>query len=422
MTREAHSGVYYGWWIVAASGFVALFISGILYFGFTAFIEPIAHETGWSYAQISLAASLRGLEVGLLAPLAGRLVDRWGPSRLVFAGGLLISAGLLLLSRATSLVTFYGAFLIVALGSSGCTGTVLIAGVVAWFRKRAGLATGIVVSGFGLGGLMVPLIVWLIANYGWRPTLGFLALAALVILPVSAILRRKPEQHDEAHGQGSGISDWLSTSGNGTSPKGLRQPGRNSPSVLASSTFWLIALTFTLCLMIQNAIITHIMPYMHSVGVYGAMRTVAATSLPLISIFGRIGFGWLSDRVGSRRSAVVAASMLALGTMCLALVSGTHTWPLVCFVILVGVGFGGTVPLRASLTREYFGREGFGSVFGLLMGITMIGGITGPIVAGLVFDHTGDYRIAWFGGVGLVVTALFLLRSLRSHSVPWGRL
>jgi len=102
--------IFYGWWIVAASLVIALYAGGVTFYGFTAIFEPIANEFGWSYTKISLAASLRGLEMGLLAPITGRLVDRWGPRRLIFGGAIIICLGLILLSHTTSIGMFYGAF------------------------------------------------------------------------------------------------------------------------------------------------------------------------------------------------------------------------------------------------------------------------------------------------------------------------
>ena len=107
--------IFYGWWIVGACFLISLYTGGAIVFGFTAFFEPIANEFGWSYTQISLAASLRGVELGLLAPIAGLLVDRWGPRRLIFAGSIITSLGLFLVSRTTSLGMFYGGFALVAL-------------------------------------------------------------------------------------------------------------------------------------------------------------------------------------------------------------------------------------------------------------------------------------------------------------------
>ena len=86
--------VFYGWYVVGACLLISLFTAGIIFFGFTAVFEPIEKEFHWSYAQISLAASLRGLEIGILAPLTGILVDRWGPRKLVFGGAFLLALAL----------------------------------------------------------------------------------------------------------------------------------------------------------------------------------------------------------------------------------------------------------------------------------------------------------------------------------------
>jgi OFA family oxalate/formate antiporter-like MFS transporter len=166
--KQKRPKVFYGWYIVGACLLITLYTHGIISFGFTAVFEPIADEFGWSYASISLAASLRGLEIGLMAHLMGILVDRWAPRRLIFGGGILICGGLLLLSRVSSLPMFYGAFLLIAIGMSTCTGTVFMTTVIHWFRKKAGAAVGILASGNGLGGLMVPMLTRLIDALHWR--------------------------------------------------------------------------------------------------------------------------------------------------------------------------------------------------------------------------------------------------------------
>ena len=89
--------VFYGWWVVGACFFIALYTGGVIFYGFTVIFEPLVSEFGWSYTQISVAASLRGLETGLIAPLIGTLVDRWGPRKLVFGGVVISVLGLMLL-------------------------------------------------------------------------------------------------------------------------------------------------------------------------------------------------------------------------------------------------------------------------------------------------------------------------------------
>ena len=135
--------IFYGWWVVFACFLIAFYVSGAVMFGFTAFFEPIAKEFGWSYTQISLAASLRGLELGIFAPVMGLLVDRFGARRLLFCGTLSIGFGFILLSMISTLGMFYGAFILIGVGTSACTGTVLAPAVANWFKKDVGKALGI---------------------------------------------------------------------------------------------------------------------------------------------------------------------------------------------------------------------------------------------------------------------------------------
>ena len=194
--NQKRSKLFYGWYIVGACLLISLYTGGAVYFGFTAVFEPIAEEFGWSYAQISLAASLRGLEVGLLAPVMGLLVDRWGPRRLVFGGSILVCAGFLVLSRVSSLAMFYGAFALIAIGMSTCTSTVLMVAVANWFRKNVGLAIGIAASGVGFGGLIVPVVAKLIDVLQWRMVMVTAGLGMLVVvLPLSLLIRHKPEHY-----------------------------------------------------------------------------------------------------------------------------------------------------------------------------------------------------------------------------------
>ena len=154
--------IFYGWWIVGACFLIGLYKSGIVFYGFTAFIEPIKEELGWSYTQISFAASLRGLEMGIFAPLVGFLVDRFGTRKLILCGTITAGFGIILLSSTNSLTTFYMAFLLLGFGVGSCGTVVTMAAVANWFKRRVGIAMGIMSVGFGASGLMVPLIVLLI--------------------------------------------------------------------------------------------------------------------------------------------------------------------------------------------------------------------------------------------------------------------
>ena len=111
--------MFYGWWIVILVFFAGVFGGATIWYGFTAYFDPLINEFGWSYTAISIAASLRSAEVGLLDAPVGFLIDRWGSRRIVFVSSILVCIGFLMLSRVNSLTTFYIAFAIIACGATG---------------------------------------------------------------------------------------------------------------------------------------------------------------------------------------------------------------------------------------------------------------------------------------------------------------
>jgi len=384
-------------------------MGGVVFYGFTAFFEPIVNEMGWSYTQVSLAASLRGLEMGLLAPFIGILADRWGARRLIAIGVFIAAAGLVVLSAATSLVMFYGAFALLTIGMSASSTTVLMTTIANWFHRKMGMASGIAICGFGFSGLLIPVIVRFIAVYGWRITLDILAAGMVVIvLPLSLFFRHKPEAYgyfpDGEPENSSSHSNSLHVPHDEVEVK-ARQ-------AIKSGTFWRFALAFMCHTMVVSTVVTHVMPYLGSIHINRTTSGLVATSIPLISILGRLGFGWLGDRFDKRRVATVGFVMMGCGLFFFGYVSAMNKWMLVFFLALFGVGYGGTNALRPSLTREYFGRRNFGSIFGLILGIGAIGGIIGPTLAGWIYDNWGSYQSDWFLLAGLTIVAIISLSTM----------
>ena len=397
-------GVFYGWWIVAASFLIALYVGGVVFYGFTALFEPIVNEMGWSYTQVSLAASLRGLEIGLLSPLVGILADRWGPKRLVFGGVLITVAGLLLLGSTRSLVMFYLAFALLAVGISACTVTVLLTAVANWFRKKMGLASGIAICGFGFSGLLIPVIVRLIAVYDWRTAVNVLALGMLFLIsPLSLFFRHRPEQYGYfPDGQKQSAVVGPDELGAGQ----VNEAEVRVKPALKSGAFWRLALSRMYHMMVVAAVITHIMPYLSSIGISRSRASLVATLIPLMSVFGRLGFGWLGDKFSKRLMATASFIMIGAGILCFAYASTMSIGLLVPFLVLMGIGYGGTNAILPPLGREYFGRTNFGSIYGIMEGIGTIGGIIGPAIAGWAYDNWGSYHTVWLWLAGLVVIPL----------------
>lgn len=398
--------VFYGWWIVLACFFISLYVGATVFFGLTAFVSPIRETFGWSYTQISFAVSLRGLEMGIFAPIVGFLVDRFGSRRLLFAGAIMSGFGLISLSMTQSLAMFYASFLILAFGAGGCTSVVTMTVVANWFKKKVGIAFGIMASGFGASGLLVPLIVGLIGRYDWRVTLVILGLGMWVVgIPLSLVVRNKPEQYGQVP---DGHVSEKQRSDKDIASNGI---ALGFKAVLKHRTFLYLNITEIIRMMSVTSVVIHVMPYLSSVGISRYTAGLVAAAIPLVSIFGRFGLGWLGDFFDKRY--VLAAAFLLMGAGVLAFCYMHVLWIALLFLLLFPPGFGGSMVLRGAILREYFGTASFGKMLGIIMGSASIGGIIGPTFAGWVFDTMADYRFVWLVLCVLNVLAVVLISRIK---------
>jgi sugar phosphate permease len=249
-------------------------------------------------------------------------------------------------------------------------------------------------------------MVNLIDRYEWRMTIAILAIGLLAVcLPLSLLVRHKPEQYgyqpDGAVNEDVKLDDC-------PLPAESAEVNIKARQALKSRTFWHIALALLCQAMMVSTVVTHVMPYLYSVGIARTKSGLIAMAIPLASIGGRLGLGWLGDRLDKRRVIAAAFAMMCGGLICFAFASSEANWLLVPFLILFGIGYGGNNTLRGSAIREFFGRRNFGAIHGLVIGIMMLGGITGPPLAGWVFDKWGSYQPIWFVFTGLTVAAILL--------------
>ncbi len=399
--------IYYGWWIVLASFITAFYVAGTIFYGFTAFIEPLANEFGWSYTQISLAASLRGLEMGLLAPFVGILVDRFGSRKLLLSGSLVLGFGIILLGFTKSLAMFYGAFILIAFGAGGCTSVVTMTAVANWFDKNVGKAMGLTVSGFGASGMIIPLIVWMIAVFGWRMTFIVLGIGMWIIgVPAAFVMRNKPENSANV----SLIEK--SDKRNDLSQRQSDDKRFRYTEILKKKSFLFVSLAEVIRLMALMAVVTHIMPYLSTMDVSRMNSGLMAAGIPLLSITGRFGFGWLGDIFEKKYVMAISYSLMALGMLALCYIKLTGM--IYIFLFFFSNGFGGIATLRGALLREYYGKKNFGKYLGIMMGFGAFGGIIGPTTAGWVFDMMGSYYFVWLALSALIGLAIILIWRIES--------
>jgi len=279
--------------------------------------------------------------------------------------------------------------------------------VANWFRRKVGIATGIMSCGFALGGLLVPVVIRLINVFDWRTAILILGVAVWVIgLPLSLLARHKPEQYGYLP---DGEQSNTVIPYEGPVPAQSYEVDIGAKQALKSRAFWHIGLALAFQFLTTSAVIVHVMPYLSSVGIARSTAGLVAMAAPLVSIVGRLASGWLGDRFKKTRVATGFGAIMCLGLLFFSYASNEEMWLLVPFIIFFGIGWGCYAPMRAALLREYFGRTRFGTIFGSMMGMIALGAIVGPLFAGWVFDNWSSYNAAWLLLACLVFAALIIM-------------
>ena len=405
--------VFYGWWVVLATSLIHLWGAGTFFYCFTAFFNPISNEFGWSYAATAFAASIRSIEGGILSPVIGLITDKIGSRRLLFLGALLSGLGFLLFSQIHSLAAFYAVFIFLSIGVSLQFPIPGWTAVTNWFVRKRGTAIGLLSGAIGAGGMLIYLVNWLIATYGWRTTLIMIAIGFWLIgIPCAFVVRHNPEPYGLSP---DGDSPLESSSNHleGTDRKAVRRlEGLSLSEALRTKTFWTVALMVAISSAAVHAVIVHVMPHFISLDFGRERASLVASFLVLVSIIGRFGFGWLGNRIDKRYLMALALFLQCVGL--LFLTGATSAWLAFLFIVSFGPGYGGAIILRLTMLSDYFGRRAFGAIQGVILAMTVIGSMSSPVLTGMVFDSRGSYNLAWLFMAGLTLAGAPLALILRS--------
>jgi MFS family permease len=393
---------FYGYVVVAAA-FVIMTLAWGSNRAFGVFVEPMLTELGWTRAAVSGGFTINCLVMGILTLAAGRLTDRLGPRLVVIVCGSLLGASYLLTSRAQSVPEFflYYGFL----GGAGMSGllTPLMSAVVRWFRKRRSLMSGILVAGPGLGNMAVPILCSLLSvSFGWR--WAFLVLGAVVLAVVvsAALLLR----HDPAD---LGLSPY--GAGAGSSSAGKPEPaGLPVRRAIRTPQFWLINLLSFCDLFLINVVVVHIV--IHAIDLQvsptraaGVLSLAAGTSIP-----GRIAMGWVADRIGNRKALIICLGT-AVGAFVLLLFAGGVA-TLYLFAAMYGISLWSTGAVVSPLIAELFGMKSHATLYSFAVFASALGSAAGPVVAGALFDFSGNYRWAFVLCLGAAIISFLAVLSL----------
>ena len=384
LTTAKKPGFFYGYVIVLIGFFTMLLMFGTFY-SFGVFFKPLSTEFGWTRATTSGAYSLAMFLSGLLAIVMGRLTDRFGPRIVMTLCGFLLGLGFLLMSQVSTvwqLYLFYG--VVVGVGLSGAFVPPLST-VARWFVKRRGIMTGFVVAGIGVGTMIIPpAATWLIESWDWSTAYIVIGAVALVFIILAAqFLRLDPRQMgllpDGENKEAAGLN--------------LHARGFSFREAMVSWQLWVlfaILFCFGYCL---HTILAHVANYATDLRI---SATVAAGILAVIggfSILGRIATGSITDRVGSK-SPLIINLILMSGALFWLLVAG-ELWMLYLFAVIFGFAYGGLAAMESPIVAELFGLSSHGVIMGVASFGYTAGGAVGPLVAGRIFDISGEYQVAF---------------------------
>jgi sugar phosphate permease len=393
--------IFYGWYMVGAGSGLQFLQAGLMTQAFGAYVAVLQEERGWSKTALSGAAALQQMEVAILGPVLGWLIDRFGPQVWIRIGVVVFGLGLMLLSFTDTLLAFYGAFIVIALGSSLCGFFPVNVALINWFERWRARALSSLSIGLALGGISIPLVAWSLQTWGWRATaFGSGVIAIAVGLPLAFVMRRRPEDHGET-------VDGIPEKAYEETPGGASQPADRdftAREALRTPAFWLLSLGHGFALLVVHAVSVHAISHMNQ----GLGYSVAAASLVYtvltVSQIGGVGIGWLiGDRYDKRL--IAAACMLAHMAALLLLTYAVNVAMVLAFAVLHGAAWGLRGPFMQALRADYFGRSAIGMILGLSFMIIVIGQVGGPMIAGIFADLTGNYRtgftiLALLAGLG----------------------
>jgi MFS family permease len=392
---------FYGWYIVGAAIATQGLGSALLQQAFGTYVVLLGAEFGWSRTQLAGAFSLARVEDGLLGPIEGWMLDKFGPRNVMRVGFVLFALGFFLFARIDSIFEFYATFLLMSVGASMAGFLAITTAIVNWFVRQRSMAMGVALLGNPIGGYALPLIVEALETWGWR---NVATASSVIILIVGFAAAQVVRQRPEPYGTGPD-GDPLRVQE--TTPDGVPvavedlEASYTIGQAVRTRAFWFISLAHAASVLVVS--VTQVHYTAHVTETFGLSLTAAAGFITLqttTNFIARPLGGWLSDRVGSRNVIMVAMVMHAVALLLLAYMDSL--WGVAAFALLNGFAWGARVPVIVSMRAEYFGSRSFGKIMGISSMVVTAGSVAGPVLAGLSYDITGSYQ---FGFTVLAILA-----------------
>jgi predicted MFS family arabinose efflux permease len=394
---DQESSIRYPGWGVLGAAFTGVMVSfaPIVPYTFSLFLDPLHAAFGWKREAMGGAFALAAITVAFVSPLIGILLDRFPPRRIILPGILVFAVGLATLSRLTPhIIQFYATYFVIGLVANATAQFAYTRTILTWFTTHRGIALALLLTGSGVGSILIPpLTEWMIQHHGWRS--GFLLLGSIATLgfPLTALLlRNRPE---------AAIVRF----------EHRADTGMTVAAALRTAAFWILAFVTIFSAFSENGLVTNLASILTQ---HGVLATTAALALSVrggAGIIGRLGIGLAIDRVSPERIQSLVLALAAAGTLILAFAGSG--WTALLGAAVLGVGLGSEADVGPYLLARYFGRRHFSVLYGLTWTAYAIGGATGPLWIGHLYDRAGAYLprfIVYLAAVafGAVILSFFL--------------
>ena len=400
------SSIRYPGWSVAGAAFAGVMtsFSPIVPYTFSLFLNPLHAAFGWRREALDGTFAVAAITVAFVSPFIGMLLDRFPPRRIILPSIFIFALALASLSRLGGNISqFYLTFFVLGLVANGTAQFAYTRTILTWFQKRRGFALALILTGSGVGSILIPPATqWMIGHHGWRNAYLLLGGIALLGLPLTAlIVRNRPvalQQHDTSVVSGLSVK-----------------------AAFSSSAFWILCGITILSAFSENGLVTNLAAILTDHGVTPQSAALALSIRGGSGILGRLCVGFLIDRFSPQRIQTMVLLLAASGTLVLAFAST----PAVTLLgaAMLGVGLGSEADVLPYLLAQYFGRKHFSVLYGLTWTAYAIGGGTGPMFIGHLYDGAGAYHsrfIVYLAGVAFASAAVSLLlrkpRVVESHA------
>ncbi len=379
---------YHGWNIIGVTLLIQGVTLGLITYSFTLWIEPFEKTFGAAKGTILMAASIANVGMGLFAPVAGRLIDKWSIRLITLSGTIIFGIGFFLISLTTAIwqvIALYATLLpIGALLGGPLASQVMTA---RWFENNRGTALGISSIGTSLGGVLLPPIVAaLLVSVGWRMAHVVVAIAAVAIIIPALwfIIRDRGENDIEPRKPGAGDSD-----GGPAGPPPDVFPDWQSAQILKSKTLWVLGSFMGPMILVMTSVQFNIAPIAEEAGIASQRAAFIVSTAALAMVFGKLFFGFLADRIEHRNIIWMASGSMLLCLLLLQVASSLLT--LMVAIVLMGLAGGGMMPVMGVIIASRYGPTNFGRVNGMLSPFTMVFAF-GPVLIGYLREWVGSYE------------------------------